>query len=194
MGDNYFLELAKVDCSTHVEKKGKFTYLSWTFAINELAKRHPTASWEVKRFPLNDGGTVLMPYLKTELGYFVEVSVTVDGVERSQIHPVLDNRNKPITTPTPFEINTSTQRALVKAIALHGLGLYIYSGEDLPTEHDPLPTITTEQVANLEALIEEVDADKAAFLGWLKVDELSAVTAKFYANAVNALEKKRSQS
>ena len=59
---------------------------------------------------------------------------------------------------------------------------------------EPLPTISAEQVANLEALIEEVDADKAAFLGWLKVDELSSVTAKFYANAVNALEKKRNQS
>ena len=58
----------------------------------------------------------------------------------------------------------------------------------------PSPKITAEQVANLEALIEEVDADKAAFLGWLKVDDLSAVTAKFYANAVNALEKKRNQS
>lgn len=191
MTDNYFVELAKVDCSDHVEKKGNFTYLSWAFAVNELAKRHPKATWEIRRFPVSDGSNILVPYLKTELGYFVEASVVIDGVERSQIHPVLDNRNKPIEKPTTFDINTSAQRALVKAIALHGLGLYIYAGEDLPTESDPLPTVTDEQIANIESLIEEVDADKDAFLSWLKVDDLSKLTQKFYPNAINALEKKR---
>jgi hypothetical protein len=73
-----------------------------------------------------------MPYIKTELGYFVEVAVTVEGITHSQIHPVLDNNNRPIASPNSFQINTSIQRALVKAIALHGLGLYIYAGEDLP--------------------------------------------------------------
>jgi len=73
-----------------------------------------------------------LPYQKTELGYFVEVAVTVQGLTLSQIHPVLDSYNDPIELPTAFEINTSIQRCLVKAIALHGLGLYIYAGEDLP--------------------------------------------------------------
>lgn len=124
---NQFIELASVDCSEHVEQKGKFTYLSWSFAVNELCKLHPCATWETIRF---DG----MPYLKTEFGVFVEVAVTVGSVTRSQIHPVLDGRNRPISQPDAFHINTSIQRALVKAIALHGLGLYIYGGEDLPTE------------------------------------------------------------
>ena len=122
---NYFAELNKVNCAEHVEKKNGFSYLSWPFAISELRKRHPSATWEVCRF---EG----MPFLKTELGYFVEVAVTVDGVRLSQIHPVLDHRNKAIPTPDPFQINTSIQRCLVKAIALHGLGLFIYAGEDLP--------------------------------------------------------------
>lgn len=129
---NYFIELAKVNVSEHVEKKGKFSYLSWTFAVNELRKRHPDASWEVKRF--NE-----KPFMQTELGYFVEVGVIINGIELSQIHPVLNNRNQPIETPTTFDINTSIQRCLVKAIALHGLGLYIYAGEDLPTEGDQAP-------------------------------------------------------
>lgn len=73
-----------------------------------------------------------LPYLATDLGFFVEVAVTVQGVTLSQIHPVLDNKNRPLLAPTPFDINTSIQRALVKAIALHGLGLSIYAGEDLP--------------------------------------------------------------
>jgi hypothetical protein len=122
---NYFEELSKIDVNKHIEKKGGFSYLSWPYAVAELRKRHPAATWEVVRF----SG---MPFLQTEAGCFVEVAVTVEGVRLSQIHPVLDGRNKPIPNPDPFAINTSLQRALVKAIALHGLGLYIYAGEDLP--------------------------------------------------------------
>lgn len=122
---NYFTELSKLDVSAHIEKKGGFSYLSWPYAVTELRKRHPEATWEVVRF---NG----VPFLQTENGCFVEVAVTVQGVRLSQIHPVLDGRNRPIPTPDAFAINTSLQRALVKAIALHGLGLYIYAGEDLP--------------------------------------------------------------
>lgn len=124
---NYFDNLASVDCSAHIEKKGKFSYLSWPFAVAELKKKHPKATWEVKK--CND-----MPYTQTPSGCFVEVEVDVDGVKLSQIHPVLDNRNQTIQEPNAFQINTSIQRCLVKAIALHGLGLYIYAGEDLPME------------------------------------------------------------
>lgn len=123
---NYFEELNKVDVKSHIEKKGGFSYLSWPYAVAELRKRHAGATWEVCRF---NG----LPFLSVEgCGCFVEVAVTVEGVRLSQIHPVLDNRNKPIPIPNSFDINTSLQRALVKAIALHGLGLYIYAGEDLP--------------------------------------------------------------
>ncbi|WP_338142142.1 DUF1071 domain-containing protein [Bacillus cytotoxicus] len=127
---NYFTELASIDVSKHVEKKGRFSYLSWSWAVDQLLKKHPDATWRVVRF---DG----LPYMKTEVGYFVEVEVTVNNITRSQIHPVLDNYNKPITKPTSFQINTSIQRCLAKAIALHGLGLYIYSGEDIPQDDDP---------------------------------------------------------
>ena len=128
---NYFTELNSVNVSDHVEKKGQFSYLSWAYAVAELKKRHPTATWEVRRF---DG----LPYQKTEIGFFVEVAVTVDGITHSQIHPVLNSRNQPLSDPSVFDINTSIQRALVKAIALHGLGLYIYAGEDLPEMVGPI--------------------------------------------------------
>ena len=124
---NTFEKLSKINVSDHVEKKGRFNYLSWTWAVSELRKAAPDATWEVIKY---DG----MPFCKTECGYFVEVAVTVDGITLSQIHPVLDNNNKTIPVPSAFQINTSIQRCLVKAIALHGLGLYIYSGEDLPEE------------------------------------------------------------
>lgn len=90
----------------------------------------PAATWEVQRF---QG----LPYLATEVGVFVEVAVTVQGVRLSQIHPVLDSRNRPLLSPSAFDINTSIQRCLVKAIALHGLGLYVYAGEDLPQPMTP---------------------------------------------------------
>ena len=120
-----FEQLSAVNVNNHTEKKGNFTYLSWTFAVAELRKVDPTATWEVVRF---NG----LPFLTTEFGVFVEASVTVQGVTLSQIHPVLDGKNKPISNPDAFQINTSIQRAIVKAMALHGLGLYIYAGEDLP--------------------------------------------------------------
>lgn len=126
---NTFIELSKIDVSAHIEKKGKFSYLSWPFAVSMLRQHDPKATWEVKRF--ND-----LPYQRTDAGCFVEVAVTVDGITLSQVHPVLDNNNKVIESPNAFQINTSIQRCLVKAIALHGLGLSIYAGEDLPIIED----------------------------------------------------------
>lgn len=124
--DSTFKRLAALDCKPHIEKKGKYSYLSWPWAVGMLREADPKATWEVRRF---DG----LPFMATACGHFVEVAVTVDGVTLSQIHPVLNEKNKPIEKPDAFDINTSIQRCLVKAIALHGLGLYIYAGEDLPS-------------------------------------------------------------
>lgn len=135
--NNPFTALAAINVNDHVEKKGGFSYLSWPYAVGQLRQFDPTATWEVRRF---DG----LPFLVTEAGVFVEVAVTVQGVTLSQIHPVLDGRNRPLMAPSAFDINTSIQRCLVKAIALHGLGLYIYAGEDVPqvsvvAANDPEP-------------------------------------------------------
>ncbi len=70
--ENYFSKLAQIDCTEHVEKKGRFNYLSWAWAVKKVREVDPTATWEVKRF---NG----VPYLKTDCGYFVEVEVTVQG-------------------------------------------------------------------------------------------------------------------
>lgn len=186
---NYFDELYRVDVSGHIEKKNGFSYVSWSFAVAELRKRYPQATWEVKRF---DG----KPFLHTECGYFVEVSVTISGVTLSQIHPVLDNRNRPIQTPDAFHINTSIQRALVKAIALHGLGLCVYAGEDLPPdvkaekEAEAAKPISTEQVKELVELIERSGADYEAFLKYFKVTDVAQMPADKFAKAKSALLKK----
>lgn len=160
---NYFTDLYRVNVAEHIEKKNGFSYVSWPFAVAELRKRHPTATWEVIRF---DG----LPYQQTPAGTFVEVAVTVMDIRLSQIHPVLDHANRPIKDPTAFQINTSIQRCLVKAIALHGLGLFVYAGEDLPEGPPPLAqelanrllaALAAEEAGTTE---EEVHAAKSARL------------------------------
>ena len=138
--DNYFAKLNAINVSEHIEKKGGYSYLSWPFAVAQLRQFDPSATWEVRRF---DG----LPYLSTDAGVFVEVAVTLQGITMSQIHPVLDGRNRPIPSPTVFDINTSIQRCLVKAIALHGLGLYIYAGEDLPEAGEDTQPVATAKAA-----------------------------------------------
>ena len=96
------------------------------------------------------------PYMQTDAGCFVQVSLTVDGVTRSQIHPVLDNVNKTVMQPNAFQVNTSIQRCLAKVIALHGLGLYIYAGEDLPE----IPELDDSKKASLIKLAGKVSSDR----------------------------------
>jgi len=157
--DNYFSDLNGVDCTGQIEKKGKFSYLSWPFAVAELKKKHPNATWQVVK---HNG----WPYIETPAGCFVEVDVNVDGVNMSQIHPVLDNKNQTVLTPNAFQINTSIQRCLVKAIALHGLGLYIYAGEDLPMDAvKPLTEIEQQWLAAIQA-------------GTNKIEEITDTTMK----------------
>lgn len=179
--ENYFSKLAQIDCTEHVEKKGRFSYLSWAWAVKKLREVDPTATWEVKRF---DGA----PYLKTDCGYFVEVEVTVQGLPLSQIHPILNNQNKPIAEPNSFDINTSIQRCLVKAIALHGLGLYIYAGEDLPEIQEPM--ITAQQVGAIKLNIKKLatlrKVDEDAIKGHLGIKEVAELTLK---QAEDALKK-----
>ena len=141
---NYFTELDRVDVTRHIEKKGKFSYLSWAYAVRELKKRHPKATWVVHEY-----GEHGVPFISTECGFFVKVTVTVDGVDATQVHPVLDHQNKPILKPNSFQINTSIQRCLAKAIALHGLGIHLYAGEDLP----PSPPLETHQEKQLLDLL-----------------------------------------
>ena len=143
---NYFTELDLVDVTRNIEKKGKFSYLSWAYAVRELKKRHPSATWIVHEY-----GEKGVPFVATECGYFVKVTVIVNDVEMTQVHPVLNHQNQPIAAPNSFQINTSIQRCLAKAIALHGLGIHLYAGEDLP----PSPPLSDEQAEQLVSLLSE---------------------------------------
>ena len=125
-----FEQLSKIDVNKHKKKKGQFDYLSWPLAVQELLKVCPDAEWEVHEYQNEDGLTA--PFMTTNAGCFVKVSLKCNDITRSQVHPVTDNRNQTIAQPTAQDINTSIQRCLAKVIALHGLGLYIFAGEDLP--------------------------------------------------------------
>lgn len=127
---NYFSELFAVDCSGKVEKKNGLSYLSWAWAWAELKKRHPAAFYTVYEnaeglFYHTDGRTC-----------WVKTGVTVDGIEHIEYLPVMDVRNRSIPRDqvTSFDVNKAIQRSLTKACARHGLGLYIYAGEDLPED------------------------------------------------------------
>jgi hypothetical protein len=136
MSADIFSTLNAVNVSQFLEKKDKFSYLSWSYAVAELQKADPTATWEVIKFPLPDAPHVLAPVCITPFGCFVEVAVVAGGKRLTQVHPVLDQRNQAIKSPDAGAINKSIMRCLVKAIALHGLGLYVYAGEDLPLGDD----------------------------------------------------------
>lgn len=119
--------LSKINVNDHTEKKNGLTYLSWAWAWGVLKENFPEATFE-KHIQPNG-----MPYIKDENGYaYVQVSVTVEGISSTELFPVLDYRNKAIQNPDAFSINTAFQRGLAKAISYHGLGHYIYAGEDLP--------------------------------------------------------------
>ncbi len=205
MTANYFATLNAINVSDHIEKKGGFSYLSWPYAVAQLRLADPTATWEVRRF---NG----LPYMATDFGVFVEVAVTVQGLTLSQIHPVLDGRNRPLLAPTSFDLNTSLQRCLVKAIALHGVGLYLYAGEDLPVANAdtssandaPLetvapssnvrtlaPTISGPQQARLQKLVIETGTELQRLLDHFGIDRLADLPAAEFVRVVRTLEQRR---
>ena len=128
---NVFSQLNKVNVNDKTEKKGKFTYLSWAFAWEELKKVAPEAKVTVYH---NESDN--MPYFASDAGVLVKVGVEVDGIEHISYLPCMDFNNKAISVDSfdMMDVNKAIQRATVKAIGLHGLGLYIYAGEDLPEE------------------------------------------------------------
>ena len=126
-----FARLAAINVNDHVEKKQGLSYLPWAWAVDQLLRADPTATWEYR----DCNGA---PHLTLADGTaMVFCTVTAFGQSRTMQLPVMDHRNRAIVNPDAFAINTAMQRALVKCVALHGLGLYLYAGEDLPDGDAP---------------------------------------------------------
>ena len=128
--DNYFSVLNGINVNEKTEKKNGLTYLSWAWACGEVKKLFPDATYTIYE---NDRGWNYHTDGKTCV---VKTGVTVNGIEHIEYLPVMDfkNRSIPADSVTSFDVNKAIQRSLTKALARHGLGLYIYAGEDLPEE------------------------------------------------------------
>ncbi len=151
MENNVFNELNKVNVNEHVEKKntGRVTlsYLSWSWAWKEVKSRYPDATYEIVKF---ENG---LPYTYDEnTGYMVYTKVTIQGITHEMWLPVMDSHNEAMLSKprevktkynsytvekcTMFDVNKTIMRCLTKNLAMFGLGLYIYSGEDLPEDEN----------------------------------------------------------
>ncbi|QHJ76841.1 MAG: hypothetical protein [Bacteriophage sp.] len=138
--------LSKIDVAPKLEKKGKLDYLSWAMAWGMVKQAYPDANYKITEFPeyiQTKAGWVAtgrdVDYRQTSAGTEVEAVVKIDGQEYSSKLFVMDFKNKPILNPNYFDINKTQQRALVKALAIAGLGLSVYAGEDLPIADSEKP-------------------------------------------------------
>lgn len=177
-----FQKLREINVNDKTEKKGNLTYLSWAWAVDQLLTADHMANWEYLE-PLMFGETVM-----------VRCAVTAFGKTMVAQLPVMDHRNKPIPKPDAFAVNTAMQRCLVKGIALHGLGLYIYAGEDLPDgEEKPEPKKVSPVRPNSagEDFWNQAEGDEKQFLNHelgtirdlLNADQPEAAANHFYINA-----------
>lgn len=143
--DNYFNDLYAVNVNGHTEKKNGLTYLSWAWAWGEIKKKHPDATYTV--YENAEGWN----YHTDGRTCWVKTGVTVNGIEHIEYLPVMDYKNKSISTEnvTSFDVNKAIQRSLTKACARHGLGLYIYAGEDLPEEEANEKQDTSRNIKNI---------------------------------------------
>tara|TARA_B100000902_G_scaffold376051_1_gene406688 strand:+ start:465 stop:1115 length:651 start_codon:yes stop_codon:yes gene_type:complete len=124
--------LSKIDVSDHTEEKNGLTYLSWAWAWGIVKKHYPKATF-TKNLYSSANNDCTLPYMIDPAGYaFVSVTVDVGGESQTEVLPVLNHANKAVSQPDSFQVNTALQRCLTKCLAFHGLGHYIYAGEDLP--------------------------------------------------------------
>ena len=187
---NYFEELNKINVNDKTEGKGKFTYLSWTFAWGELKKKHPDATYTVYE---NEHG---WNYHTDGRYAWVKTGVTVEGIEHIEYLPVMDFNNKSITVDkiTSFDVNKTIQRSVTKAIARHGLGLYIYAGEDLPDEADGTAESRKTVKAEVPKKTDKITAAEAKSLAQLielkgkTIDNMLAYVNKKYQTNIAKVE------
>lgn len=150
-----YAELRKIDVSSKIEKKNGLSYLSWAWACDQLLQQDPMATWTYNE-PVKFGETLM-----------VFCTVNAFGKSMTAQLPVMDYRNKAIPNPDAFAVNTAMQRCLAKAIALHGIGLYIYAGEDLP--QDDSEPVDVNSLVEAIGLCTDMDQLKTAFAQAYKV-------------------------
>lgn len=187
-----FEVLNAVNVNGHTEKKNGLTYLAWAWAWGEVKKRYPDAFYTIYEnangfFYHTDGKTC-----------WVKTGVTIGGQELIEYLPVMDFKNKsiPLESVTSFDVNKAIQRSLTKAIARHGLGLYIYAGEDLPEEDaeakkaaEQAEKIAAQRIDNTKSFAllkrcEEAGVDVKKVCALYKIKTLADMTERMHENVL----------
>lgn len=198
---NYFQQLNAINVGDKTEKKNGLTYLSWAWAWGEVKKLHPEATYTI--YENADGWN----YHTDGRTCWVKTGVTVEGIEHIEYLPVMDykNRSIPVDMVSSFDVNKAIQRSLTKAVARHGLGLYIYAGEDLPEEEaaktkavskeEFKPNVygTGELIAQVYAIGEKRGKSKQELDDWAlasKKKPLSEMSQKELSEIIGAFHKK----
>jgi hypothetical protein len=194
-------ELLSLNVNEKTEEKNGLTYLSWSWAWAELLKKYPSATYEIVKF--EDNGK-LVPYMfDQKTGYMVFTKLTIENITREMWLPVMDGANKAmldheytyqvkdyktgevkektVAKANMFDINKTIMRCLTKNLAMFGLGLYIYSGEDLPEDNR---TATKEQIKELEKLIPDIEA-------MLNYYNISKIEDMKYTDAEETIKRKK---
>lgn len=167
-------ELLSLDVSKHVEKKQNLSYLSWAWAWDQALRKDPEATFQVSTWTKDDG--TVQPYMDINGTCMVWVTVKMFGQSKTCMLPVMNAKNEPISLAgrtfkdkygnekvekiDSFNVNTAIMRCMTKCLALFGLGLYIYAGEDLPEGADePKAEKKVEEKAKPETKPEEKEKD-----------------------------------
>ena len=164
-----YSEIRKVNVNEHIEQKNGLNYLSWAWAVDQLLQLDSAATWSYGE-PVRFGDTLM-----------VFCTVKAFGKEMTAQLPVMDYRNKAIANPDAMSVNTAMQRCLAKAIALHGLGLYIYTGEDIPQEDavkKPEVEAPKQSIIPTAGAMDNMDEEQKLFID----DCAKNITAHFEAN------------
>ncbi len=187
-----FETLFEINVNDHIEKKKDLTYLSWPYAWAEVKKKYPDATYKIHLF-----GEKQLPYVFDEgVGYMVFTDVTIDNLTHTMWLPVMDSSNKAMKSEsytydtkfkkdiavepaTMFDVNKTIMRCLVKNLAMFGLGLYIYSGEDLPEIETE--KITAKDASILKSTVKSLDDNSQIYemiLKRYKVKNFKELTQK----------------
>lgn len=184
MEKSIFETLFEINVNDHVEKKNGLSYLSWPYAWAEVKKRFPNATYKVYE---TESGCIYFTDGKT---CWVKTGVTIEGLEHIEYLPIMDYKNKSISLEdvTSFDVNKSIQRSLTKALARHGLGLYLYSGEDLPEIE--IEKITSKDASILKSTVKSFDDNSQIYemiLKKYKVKNFKELTQKQRAEILEGL-------
>lgn len=180
--EKIFNTLNKINVNDKVEKKNGLTYLSWSLAWEVVKSHYPTANYRIIKNA--DGWN----YHHDGRTAWVEVSLTINGLEYTEMLPVMNHRNQSIALEniTSFEVNKAIKRCLAKACALHGLGLYIYSGEDLPSEEkEEQKKQEARTIRDIISNLDSADAELAQALEKIDAASSKAELMNVYQNYVS---------